>query len=141
MQLTTTTDYAIRLLLYLALTGRRTPSSEISQKMRIPQNYLMATAARLRRAGFLKSGTGQMGGYTLIKAPQEISLLDIIKVTEGTIKLNRCLEHDRYCSRFATENCAVREVYDTLQDTVEEMLGGVTLADLKRRTEERKDIA
>ena len=138
MQLILATDYAIRALLYLAQVGRMAPVSEVSEKMKIPKQYLVTMSRRLKNAGLIDTERGQTGGYFLARAPEDISLLDIIQVTEGTIKLNRCLEHDRYCSRYATETCPVREVYEQLQASVEELLGGTTLADLKQRLENKQ---
>ena len=138
MQLILATDYAIRALLYLALVDRMAPVSEVSEKMKIPKQYLVTMSRRLKNAGLIGTDRGQAGGYYLGRTPEEISLLDIIRVTEGTIKLNRCLEHDKYCSRYATENCPVREVYEQLQNSVEELLGNTTLAHLKRKLEDKK---
>ena len=51
MQLTITTDYAIRLVLYLALNkGRIVPATEIAEKMGIPKKYLIATAHKVKAA-------------------------------------------------------------------------------------------
>lgn len=138
MQLILATDYAIRALLYLAQVERMAPVSEVSEKMKIPKQYLVTMSRRLKSAGLIDTERGQTGGYYLARAPEEISLLDIIRVTEGTIKLNRCLEHDKYCSRYDTENCPVREVYEKLQFSVEDLLGKTTLADLKRKLEDKK---
>ena len=46
------------------------------------------------------------------------------------MKINRCLEHDKYCSRFATETCPVRHGYAIIQDNLEKSLAGITIKDL-----------
>lgn len=140
MQLITATDYAIRSILYLALVERMATASEVAEKMQIPKQYLVTTSRKLKEAGLIAAAPGVSGGYFLARPPEQITLLDIIEVTEGTIRLNRCLEHDQYCSRFATEHCPVRQVYEGLQSTVEGLLGSVTIAELKRmmNTEEQK---
>lgn len=141
MQLILATDYAIRSILYLALVGRMATASEVSEKMKIPKQYLVTTSRKLKEAGLIAAAPGVRGGYFLARPPEEITLLDVIQVTEGTIRINRCLEHDKFCSRFATEDCAVRQVYEDLQLSVEDMLSNVTMADLKHRMEKGKKEA
>lgn len=128
MHLTNATDYAVRVVVLLASEGRLIPSSEISRRMGIPFDYLRAVVAPLREAGIVASEMGSLGGYRLAARPEDVSLLDIIKLTEGTAKINRCLEHDRYCSRFATEACPVRSCYMDAQSRVEECLGAMTIS-------------
>lgn len=130
MQLTNTTDYAIRMVVHLAAQRRVVSSAEIARTMGIPVDYLKVVSAPLRAAGIIASRKGVRGGYVLSKPPENITLLDIIELTEGTTKINRCLEHDRYCSRFATETCPVRACYVQLQTIVEYGLRSVTIGRL-----------
>lgn len=134
MQLKLTTDYAIRTMLYLAIKGGKTSSGEISEKMQIPQKFLLNILTDLRKAGLVQNFMGVNGGFSLAARPEEISLLQIIEITEGTTKINRCLEEDEYCSRFATVNCPVRKVYVTIQSEIEQMLGSITLASMMDRS-------
>ena len=127
MQLTNSTDYAIRVVVFLASEGRLASSSEIAEKMGIPVSYLRMIAAPLRETGIIASHKGSLGGYGLAAPPESISLLDIIRITEGTTKINRCLEHDRYCSRFATESCPVRACYVEMQESIEAALAAMTI--------------
>ena len=63
MQLTITTDYAIRLVLYLALNkGRIVPATEIAEKMGISKKYLIATAHKVKAARLIKGHMGVRGG-------------------------------------------------------------------------------
>ena len=47
----------------------------------------------------------------LQKETEQINLFEIMDTMERTMKWNRCLEDDRYCSCFATEACRLRETY------------------------------
>ena len=138
MQLIMASDYAIRALLYLAIVNRMAPASEISEKMNIPRQYLVTMSRKLKDAGLIDAVYGQNGGYFLARPADGITLLDIVSVTEGTTKLNRCLEHSQYCSRFATDACPVRATYVELQNVVEDMLRGVTLGTLKGRLDGKR---
>lgn len=127
MQLTITTDYAVRTLLYLGLANRRSSSAEIAEAMGIPGNYLPNIARILRKHGFIETRAGSGGGYVLAKNPKDISLLDIIKAMEGTVKVNECLEEEQYCSRGAADDCPVRETYLDVQEVLERALSSVSL--------------
>ena len=139
MQIIMATDYAIRSLLYLAHIDRMAPASEVSEKVGVPKQYLVTMSRKLREAGMLDSEPGVSGGYYLARPAEDISVLDIVRVTEGTANLNRCASNAKNCGGFFSECCPVREVYENLQDTVEQLLGGVTLADLKSRISEKGD--
>ncbi|MEI3292039.1 MAG: Rrf2 family transcriptional regulator [Thomasclavelia ramosa] len=52
---------------------------------------------------------GVQGGFKLKKHPKDISIFSIIDIFEPTIRINSCLEEDKYCSRFATETCPVEK--------------------------------
>lgn len=130
MQLNITTDYAIRTVLYLANRSKLASSSEISSAMKIPQNYIVILTRRLREAGILRTVRGKDGGYALNRNPCDITLYEIIVIMEGTLKINRCLEPDHYCSYQATEHCPVREKYQALQHLFEDFLTGITMESL-----------
>ena len=133
MQLNISTDYAVRSLLYLADIGRQASSSEISAAMKIPDNYLYAVMGKLKRAGLARATRGVNGGWSLSREPKDISLLDIIEVMEGTIRINRCLEDDQYCCRDGVDTCPVHAFYVEMQAHIESCFGSVTLQQLKDR--------
>ena len=127
MQFKITTDYAIRTVLYLATKNEVTTSAEISQAMGIPQKYLIKLLGELRKHNLVSVHMGVKDGYTLSKQPQDISLLDIVTVTETTVKMNRCLEPDGYCSRNSTDTCNVIKYYLSIQNYLEKSLASVTI--------------
>ncbi len=133
MQLNISTDYAIRSLLYLSTCGRQASSSEIAREMRIPDNYLYAVMGKLKKAGLAHATRGVKGGWTLLKEPEEITLLAILEVMEGSVKINRCLHDPASCNREATGNCPVHAYYSELQCQLENFLGSVTLSQIRDR--------
>ena len=56
--------------------------------------------------------------------------MDVIKITEPTVQINRCMEKDHYCSRTAVNTCQVRKVYSLIQNVLEDSLRNVTFKDL-----------
>ena len=99
MQLTSTTDYAIRIVCYLAAQRQMISTSELSQELSVPSSYIPKITKKLKQAGIIKACEGTNGGYMMAKQPENISLLEIISCVEETMAINRCLEEDRFCSR------------------------------------------
>lgn len=130
MQLKISTDYAIRIVLYTAITRKINTSKELSDKLGIPQSIVLKIGKKLSDNGIISITTGVHGGFLLKKQPEDISLFNIINIFEPTTKLNRCLEEDRYCSRFATDNCPVRNFYCVLQEELENKLSLISIQDL-----------
>ena len=126
MQLKITTDYAIRMILYLAQNESVIVSAtEIAQAMKIPHSYLIQIGAVLKKSGLIQAHSGRLGGYSLAEPSDTITLYDIVAVMESTTLINRCLESDSYCSRSAAEFCPVRKSYCLLQQqylTIAELL-------------------
>lgn len=99
MQLKNSTDYAIRIVCYLAEQERMVSTSELSRKLNVSTNYVPAIAKKLKDAKIVTACEGTNGGYMLAKQLENISLMDIISCVEETMAINRCLEEDRFCSR------------------------------------------
>ncbi len=135
IQLNITTDYAIRIVFYLATKNEVVSSKELSENTIITQNMVLKIGRKLQEAGIVKVVSGVQGGFYLGKKPEQIKLLDIINIMESTVKINRCLEADefcnrKYCDKHITKKCPVRKTYTVIQDTIETQLKGVTLKDL-----------
>lgn len=127
MQLNITTDYAIRIILCLALHSEFISAQDIGLQMGITKNYVLKIVRRLVKEGLVKGRAGLGGGFVLAKKQEDITLYDIINIMEPTTKVNRCLEEDEYCSRFATATCPVRKFYTSLQQTLDQKLQSITV--------------
>ena len=130
MQLTVTTDYAIRIIMYLAKTKRVTSAGEISEKVGIAKKSLLATANKLRSANLISGHMGVSGGYSLLQKPENITILDILKVTEGPFKIMRCQEHEPFCSCFAAQECPPHSFYREVQEKLERQFEETTIQKL-----------
>lgn len=132
MQLKISTDYAIRIVLYLATTQTAATSAEISVKMGIPQTVIATLARPLQEAGILTTQRGSGGGFTLSRRPEDISLHEIINLIEGTTRINCCLESEDACSRNATAICKVHKFYLQEQAKLDKSFQEMTIARLLR---------
>ena len=130
MQLKVSTDYAIRIVLHLAVKGGAATSSELSGQMGIPQSVIATLAKPLQKAGILTTQRGTGGGFALGRAPEQISLHEIVNLVEGTTRINRCLEDDGYCSRNGAATCPVHRFYAHIQSYLDQAFQDKTIASL-----------
>ena len=112
MQLKNSTDYAIRIVCYLAAQERMVSTSELSRKLNVSANYVPKIAKKLKDAKIVNACEGINGGYMLAKQPENISLMDIISCVEETMAINRCLEEDRFCPRNLEDTCKIQKSYE-----------------------------
>ena len=137
MQLTMTTDYALRCMMYLAGKEEVSSSPEIGEAVGINKMFVQKVLRVLRDAGVVSSTYGGTGGYRLAKKPEEIVLLDIILLFEKTMKINRCLELKGCCERY--ETCPLHAYYTEVQKTLEDYFGRDTLQDVIDHRKTKRD--
>lgn len=133
MQLKMMTDYAIRVLIYMQAKGSVVTRQEVSAATGITEGPLIMTLRRLRDTGWIESSIGAEGGWRLVKSVECLSLLDIMKVTEDTFRLNRCLEDDQFCSQNAVGYCPVHNMYKRFQEMTENYFSIITISDLMKK--------
>ena len=130
MQLKITTDYAIRIVYYLACRSEVITASELAYELKIPESYIPKITKKLKEANIITACEGIKGGYSLAKKTEDISLFDIISATEITMRLNRCLEEDGFCSSNATEHCKVHKILLDVQQTYDNLLKGIKVSEI-----------
>ncbi len=93
MRLTRYTDYAMRVLLYLAARPQQQCSiSEITRAYGVSQSHLMKVVNDLVNAGYLISARGRFGGIRLARDPREISVGAVVRHTEDGFELVDCVD-------------------------------------------------
>ena len=132
MQLTSTTDYAIRIVCYLAAQRQMISTSELSQELSVPSSYIPKITKKLKQAGIIKACEGINGGYQIAKQPENISLRDVISCTESTMAISRCLEKEGGCSRNNIDCCKVHQILLDLQNIYNNCLESVKISDIIR---------
>ena len=132
MQLTITTDYAIRIVCYLAAQRQMISTSELSQELSVPSSYIPKITKKLKQAGIIKACEGIKGGYQIAKQPENISLRDVISCTESTMAISRCLEKEGGCSKNYIACCKVHQILLDLQNIYNNRLESVKISDIIR---------
>ena len=126
MQITRQADYAVRAVLYLAQLGtdQRAATSQIADEQQIPPSFLAKIVSQLSVAGLLQTSRGARGGVSLARAPQEISLLEVVEAIDGPIMLNECVANSGVCT--FGDSCAMRPVWCDAQAELVERLRTTT---------------
>jgi Rrf2 family protein len=131
LRTTAKADYAVRAAVELAAAGDGPVKAEqIADAQGIPLNFLENILAELRRAGIVQSRRGASGGFLLARAPEDVSLADIIRSVEGPLANVRGLSPDEL--EYPGSARQLRDVWVALRASVRSVLEQVTLADVAR---------
>lgn len=135
MRLTLQTDYALRMLMYLAVhRDRPCRVSDVAADYGISRNHLLKVALKLGRLGYLTTARGRTGGIALARRPQDINLGEVVRHMEDGFDLTECMGRGGRCA--ITPACRLKGVVGRALDAFLGVFDGVTLADLTaNRTE------
>ena len=123
-----TAEYALRAVVFLARNNNTFFSTEqISKRTQVPAAYLSKVLQPLARQGVVQAQRGPSGGYSLTRAPEEITLLEIIKIVDPIKRIERCpLGLDAH----GLELCPLHTELDAAVASVETAFRRTTIAQL-----------
>lgn len=134
MLISTRGRYALRVLIDLAEYEEDgyTPLKDIAGRQDISQKYMESIMTMLSKNKLVEGVHGKGGGYRLNRSPEDYSVGEILRITEGTLAPVACLERDAQpCSRVA--DCRTLPLWDKLNDMITGYLDSVSLADLMKK--------
>ncbi len=131
MKISTRGRYAIRVMIDLAehAEGEYIPLADIAKRQEISEKYLEAIVSLLVKAGLLVGLRGKKGGYRLTKSPDQYSVGDILRITEGNFAPVACLEGEiNTCERAA--ECKTLKMWQDFQNIVNGFFENITIDSL-----------
>lgn len=133
MKVSTRGDYASRALLSLALhadDGRPNSVRDIAERTGLPQPYLEQILLALKGAGLVRSKRGVGGGYVLARAPEEITLAEIVGAVDGPIAAGDFGEPhaDGACDHEG--QCVLLSIWGDVGIRMRSLLSSISLTDL-----------
>ncbi|MCS7286673.1 MAG: Rrf2 family transcriptional regulator [Anaerolineae bacterium] len=133
------TDYAIRVILYLAMQpeGTRVSAKRLAVEKVIPKAFTRRILTRLAKAGLLKSLKGLKGGVYLAKMPSQISILEVMEAVGRVPRVSPCIEDPRACP--FTSTCPVRELWIDIDKELKEHLRETTFEQLAYRFSKQEE--
>ena len=131
MMISTRGRYALRVMLDLAQNGQNEyiPMKEVAERQELSLKYIERIMPSLVKEGLVEGVHGKGGGYRLAKKPEQYTVGDILRISEGDLSPVSCLECGAEpCSR--AENCKTLPMWKKLYETVNEFFNSITLKDL-----------
>lgn len=135
MHVSAKSDYALRALIVLARSAADEddadgllPAEAMATEQEIPQNFLLAILADLRRGGIVRSRRGQGGGWSLARDPSQISVADVIRAVDGPLVSVNGRRPEQVSYKGSTS--ALQLVWIAARSSLRDVLETTTLADL-----------
>jgi len=137
--------YGIRAVIYLAsqpLPKGRTGIKKISKDLDLPTPFLAKILQLLARKKILISSKGPHGGFSLLKNPREITLLDIVHTIDGTDIFTNCVMHNGSCaSSIRSKNkCPLHDDYEEIRKNLIKLFKSTTIFDLVKKAKKEESI-
>ncbi len=121
------TDYAIRIVAFLAEQKSKCDAKTIALKTGVTERFTLKILHRLVKSGIAKSYKGSKGGYTLAKPPESITLLEVIEDICGELEFSRC-QGDGNCCTHPQGMCRFYSVFDGASRNIREQFASVNFA-------------
>jgi len=137
IRISTKGRYGARFMLELAINYKKGPMllKEIAKRQELSEGYLQHIVDSLKGAGLIHSNRVGHGGYTLVKPPSEITMLDILSSLEGKINLVECVDKPDICSR--SQKCVTRDIWGDLGSQMTKSLKSITLETMVEKNKEK----
>lgn len=134
IKLSKMTDYGVVIMSEMArLPDRTMTAPDISLYTGLPVPTAAKILRRLAKSPFLNSQRGARGGYSLAKAPKDISIAEIIRAMEGPVAVTSCV--DEATPECTVESCCpMRGGWEKINRALNTALEEVTLADMCQDT-------
>jgi Rrf2 family protein len=130
------TDYAVRLVTNLAAqyeAGKVLSARTLAADNNVPYTLACKLLQKYQQTGIIKSIMGPKGGFTLTRRPSEVTLLELIEIIQGNIRINRCFASPLSCPM--RERCPLHPKLADLQEEIHRYLRNTTLAELLKTPE------
>lgn len=140
MMISTKGRYALRVMIDIAENQHDgyLPLREIAARQEISEKYLEAIVKSLVKAQYLTGLRGKAGGYRLTRPPQEYTVGNILRLTEGSLAPVACLgDNPPDCPRMA--DCRTLPMWRELNTMIQNYFDGITLADLAKGVQPGND--
>lgn len=131
MMISTRGRYALRVMIDLAENCQNgyIPMKEVAERQELSLKYIERIMPSLVKEGLVEGIHGKGGGYRLVKSPEEYTVGDILRISEGDLAPVSCLENNAEpCSR--SEVCKTLPMWKKLYGMVNDFFDSITLKDL-----------
>ena len=130
LRFTKRADYGLMAIHYIASHGEdgAVSAKRIAEEFYIPQERLAKILQRLAKKKLITSHNGPKGGYVLTRAPEEITIGQVVRALEGPVRIVSCMVENDDCPQFS--RCSLRGPVQKIQASISAVLDTMTLAEL-----------
>jgi Rrf2 family transcriptional regulator, iron-sulfur cluster assembly transcription factor len=127
--------YGIRAVIYLAsqpLSAGKVGIKKISKDLNLPTPFLAKILQQLAKQKILSSSKGPHGGFSLLKDPHKITLLDIVNTIDGNDTFTSCIMHNGLCEEMEADkkHCPLHENYAIIRKELIKLFSNKTIYEL-----------
>jgi len=126
-------QYALRAIFELAKRNGQGPVkvAEIAKAQAIPPRFLEVILNQLKQAGFVASQRGNEGGYLLVRAPEDLTVGDVIRFMQGPVAPVGCVEDEPRGDRCPLyEDCVFLPMWEEVRKAILQVYDNTTFQDL-----------
>lgn len=126
--------YALRIMIDIAenSNGNYIPMKEVAERQGLSLKYLERILPVLTKNELLSGVQGKGGGYKLVRAPEDIKVGEVLRLTEGDLAPVACLECGTEPCKRAGE-CRTVHMWDGFYKMLNQYFDGITIADLMKK--------
>jgi Rrf2 family nitric oxide-sensitive transcriptional repressor len=141
MQITSYTDYALRVLLYLGMSSNKQANiTEIAEFYNISRNHLVKIVHQLGSKGFVTTTRGKGGGLSLQRPAEMINIGDVVRSMETHFNWVECFDPTQQSCRLLP-GCGLKQLLARAGNSYLQVLDASTLADMLPNTVHLKRTA
>ncbi len=131
MQLSKFTDYAFRVLIYMATSKQELFTVEqLAEVLDVSEHHLKKVVYKLAKTQYVTSMKGRGGGIKLAVLPEDINLGDVLRITEENLYLVECIHSGTMCSFIGDRTCKLKGVIIESTNKFIEEFGKYSLKDV-----------
>lgn len=134
MKISTKGRYGLRVMADIACyakDGELITIKDIAEREHLSEKYLEQIVGSLVKEGLLKSVRGARGGYHLTRPPEEMTVEEILRATEGSLAPVACVEDKGKCENYG--DCMTTYIWSEIYKATLAVVSSITLKDLVER--------
>lgn len=142
MRVTQEADYAIRICAVLDETDKKLGAAALAELACITPRIALKVLRKLMTVGIVRSYKGARGGYELDRRGDELTVLEVIELIDGPMRISKCLDCKHICSRNQNKaDCKMHIAFDLINEQLVENLGLITVRMLSDSSVGKADIS
>ena len=143
--LSSSSKYGIRAVTYIASHSKNNEKigiKKISEDLDLPTPFLAKILQLLAKQKILSSSKGPHGGFSLLRDPKKISLLDIITTIDGSDIFDNCIIHNMpcVCVEESKLRCPVHDDYAKVRSNLLKLFTNKTIYSLVKSAKKHEEI-